>query len=96
MRKYDNVQIDLGMMGKTGFRLLAKQKRVLCELEGHINSHQVTISTALPPDRVIGRLTLKKTVDAIEGLLNLIDHIQDQAVDSGQVPEEVVFPFLSK
>lgn len=30
--------------------------------------------------------------DLADGLINFIDHIQDQCVDTGQVPESVVFP----
>lgn len=31
--------------------------------------------------------------DKMEGLVNFIDHIQDQCVDTCGVPEKIVFPF---
>jgi hypothetical protein len=36
-----------------------------------------------------------KKSENIEGIVNLIDHIQDQAVSQG-IEEKVVFPFLKK
>jgi hypothetical protein len=35
--------------------------------------------------------TSKSRVDALEGIINLIDHMQDAAVDSGAASEDTVF-----
>lgn len=96
MRQYDGVQINLGTMGKTGFRLLTKQKRILVNFQAALTNGQVLLSIVRPKDPITGVLTPKQINETIEGLLNLLDRIQDQAVDSGQVPESVVFPFKSK
>lgn len=87
MRKYDNVEISLGLMGKEGFRLLARQKRILDELRKDVAEGKL---------KGAGKTKQVKIMDTIDGLLNLLDHIQDQAVDTGQVPEDVVFPYMSK
>lgn len=34
--------------------------------------------------------------DAIEGVLNLLDSIQDKVVELGILPEEEVFPYLNQ
>jgi len=71
-------------MTKASFRELAVQKNIL----GHVQ----TLAEA-------GQLSIPKNTKtifyALEGLTNFLDYIQDQAVDSGQVPESVVFPFSS-
>jgi len=38
-----------------------------------------------------GQTVTAEQEESIEGILNLLDSIQDQAVDSGDVPEAVVF-----
>jgi hypothetical protein len=76
---YDDIQVSLGRMGKKGFRLLTKQKAT-------IQYAQMLI---------LGNPTKKncKRDNLLAGLLNFIDHIQDECVKQG-VPEKVVFPKL--
>lgn len=41
---------------------------------------------------LINLLDKPDTPDCLNGLLNLIDHIQDTLVDKNGIPEDIVFP----
>jgi len=41
------------------------------------------------------KLISKGAPDILEGIVNMIDHIQDQCVDKNDIPENIVFPNIS-
>lgn len=54
------------------------------------NQKQVLVNTQKNP------LLTQNERDALEGVLNLIDSIQDKVVELDILPEEEVFPYLNQ
>ena len=65
------------------FKLLAKQKQMLLKTINYLDRHPTIAKKILPP---------KGSYDLLNGLVYLLDNIQDKAVDTKQIPESSVFP----
>lgn len=83
----DETQID--------WEQLRDQKLTLLELREDFYGYQ-TIQRGLLADSEVGSEVasiIDKRIDAMSGIIHLLDYIQDTAVDGGYVPEKEVFNF---
>lgn len=64
------------------FKLLRKQKRNILKLITHLEHKRVADQDC------------EKFINSLDGIISILDSIQDQAVDSCGIPEKIVFPNL--
>lgn len=75
---------------KVNHPLLRRQKRALIDTIGKMNSQVKEEATRMGKDEAyIERHPLSKKKELLEGLLNLLDDLQDQAAE--QIGEDKVF-----
>jgi len=73
----ENTQYDI-LIKKIDLKMLREQKQIIMDLQYRENSDGSQVLKA-------------KEFDAIEGLINLISHIQDEAVEQLGLDENEVF-----
>lgn len=72
------------------YPMLAQQKRGLVETKAQLSE----VALQDPDDAPRLRQIIEASnLDLLEGLINLLDAIQDHAVDALGLPEALVFPF---